>query len=102
MIFVASYPGLLTLAFVACSTNVGEGLVKLITCNDRPGCVEEWHIPGKTASALPIANMDRRSTNAQHQTVLVMFLGFRKPLYSCTEGMCHFSTHPGISLHGSV
>ena len=28
-IIVASYPGLLTPAFVACSTNVGEGLVKL-------------------------------------------------------------------------
>jgi len=26
---VASYPGLLTPAFVACSTNAGEGLVKL-------------------------------------------------------------------------
>ena len=28
-IMVASYPGLLTPAFVACSTNTGEGLVKL-------------------------------------------------------------------------
>jgi len=28
-ILLASYPGLLTPAFVACSTNVGEGLVKL-------------------------------------------------------------------------
>jgi len=26
---VASYPGLLNLAFVTCSTSVGEGLVKL-------------------------------------------------------------------------
>ena len=26
---LASYPGLLTPAFVACGTNVGEGLVKL-------------------------------------------------------------------------
>ena len=39
------YPGLLTTAFVACSANTGEGLVKLIRCNDVPGCVEEWHIP---------------------------------------------------------
>ena len=31
---LASYPGLLTPAFAACSTNAGEGLVKLITCND--------------------------------------------------------------------
>jgi len=31
---------------------------------------------------------------AQHQTVLATFLGFRKLLYSCTEGMCHSSTCP--------
>jgi len=35
---LASYPDLLTPAFVACNTNVGGGLVKLITCNDVPGC----------------------------------------------------------------
>ena len=29
---LASYPGLLTPAFVACSTNAGEGLVKLVKC----------------------------------------------------------------------
>ena len=34
---ITSYPGLLTPAFVACSTNTGEGLVKLFTCNDIPG-----------------------------------------------------------------
>jgi len=37
-------------AFVACSTNAGEGLIKLITCNDVTGRVEEWHIPRKTAT----------------------------------------------------
>ena len=37
--------------------------------------------------------------SAQHQSVLVTFLGFRKPLCSCTEGMCHSSTCPGTSLH---
>ena len=47
---VASYPGLLTPTFVTFSTNAGEGLVKLITCNEVPGRVEEWHIPGKNAS----------------------------------------------------
>jgi len=45
--WVASYPGLLTPVFVACSTNMGEGLVKL---SDIPGHVEEWHIPRKAAS----------------------------------------------------
>ena len=47
---LASYPGLLTPVFVACSINTGESLVKLIMCSDIPGCwvdVEEWHIPRK-------------------------------------------------------
>jgi len=40
---LASYPGLLTPVFVACSTNAGEGLVTLIMCNDVPGCwVDVW------------------------------------------------------------
>jgi len=44
--------------------------------------------------------MDRRTTErARHQTVLVTLLGFRKPIYSCTEGMCHSSTRPGTSYH---
>jgi len=34
---LASYPGLLTPVFVTCSTNMGEGLLELITCNDVPG-----------------------------------------------------------------
>jgi len=37
--------------------------------------------------------------SVRHQTALVMFLGFRKPLYSCTEGMCHSSICPGTSYH---
>jgi len=102
MIFVSSYPDLLTPAYVACSTNMGEGLVKLITCNDRPGCVEEWHIPGKTVSALPIANMDRRTTKCATSDSLGDVSWVQKAAYSCTEGMCHFSTCPGTSLHASV
>ena len=35
---LALYPDLLTPAFVICSTNVGKGLVKVITCNEVPGC----------------------------------------------------------------
>ena len=39
----ASYPGLFTLADVACSTNARKGRVKLITCDDVPGCwVDMW------------------------------------------------------------
>ena len=41
---LASYPGLLTPAFVTCSINMGEGLVKL-SDDVVPGRVEEWHIP---------------------------------------------------------
>jgi len=36
---LALYSGLLTTVFVACSTNAGEGMVKL--CNDVSGRVEE-------------------------------------------------------------
>jgi len=70
--------------------------------SDVPGCVEEWHIPGKTASKwVPYWSQTRavERLSAWHQTVLATFLGFRKPLYSYTEGMCHSSTHPGLSLH---
>ena len=42
---VASYPGLLTPAFVACGTNTGGGLVKLITCNDVRETCGGGHIP---------------------------------------------------------
>ena len=41
----------------------------------------------------------KHGLSARHQTVLAMFLGFRKPLYSCTEGMCHSSTPLGTSLN---
>jgi len=38
---------------------------------------------------LPNANMDRRTTEYSTQTALVTSLGFRKPPYSCTQGMFH-------------
>jgi len=42
-LMLASYPGLLVALFVACSTNTGEGLVKLVMCNGIPGCwVDIW------------------------------------------------------------
>jgi len=37
--------------------------------------------------------------SVRHHKVLATFLEFRKPLYSCSEGMYHSSTHPGGSLH---
>jgi len=39
------------------------------------------------------------STRHQACTVLATFFEFRKLLYSCTEGRCHSSTRPGMSLH---
>ena len=62
---ITSYPGLLNPVFVACSTNAGEGLVKLghvvwrtWTC----GGVAPSRKNSKKASALPIVNTDRRTT----------------------------------------
>ena len=34
---IASFPGLLMPVFVTCSTNAGEGLVKLVMCSDIGG-----------------------------------------------------------------
>jgi len=73
-----------------------------VTCSDVPGRVEKWHIPGKTAGKWVHYRSQIRTLqwlSVRHQTVLAMFLGFRKPLCSCTEGMCHSSIRPGTSLH---
>ena len=69
---------------------------------DVPGRVEEWHIPRKTTSEWVhywSQTQTIKQLSTRHQTVFVMFLRFRKPLYSCTEGMCHSSTHLGMSMH---
>ena len=66
------------------------------------GRVEEWHIPGETVSKRVCYRLQTRTVewlSTQHQTVLATFLGLRKSLYSCTEGMCHSSTRPGTSYH---
>jgi len=49
-------------------------------------------------SVLLIATQTVVRLRAQHQTALVTFLGFRKPLYHCIEGMCHSSTRPGAKV----
>ena len=91
-----------TPAFVACSTNTGEGLVKLSHL-----VWHTWTCGGvahsrKTASKWVCYQSQTQTIerlSAWHQTVLATFLGFRKPLYSCTKGMCHSSIGPGISHH---
>jgi len=40
---LASYPGLLTPAFVACITDGRPGKTESRAMIDVPGCVEEWH-----------------------------------------------------------
>ena len=69
--------------------------------HDVPGRVEDWHIPRKTTNKWVRYRSQTQTVewlNTWHQTVLVTFLGFRKPLYNCTERMCHSSTRPGMSL----
>jgi len=46
---------------------------------------------------LQTQTVERLST--RHQTILATFPGFRKPLYSCTEGMYHSSIRTGTSYH---
>ena len=76
---VVSYPGLLTPAFVACSTNNGEGLVKLSYvqwCTWMCGKVAHSWKNSKEVNALPRLQtwtVERLST--RHQTVLATFLG---------------------------
>jgi len=80
---IALYPGLLTPAFVTCSTNMGEGLVKLSHVVWHTWTCGECHIPTKTASKRVCYWLQTRTVeqlSAQHQTVLVTFLGFRKLL----------------------
>jgi len=96
---LASFPGLLTPAFVTCS------LVKLShiqwhtwTCGEvaHSGKKKQQKTCKWVCYRMQTQTVERLSG---HQTVLVTFLGFRKPLYSCTEGMGHSSTHPSMSLH---
>jgi len=95
-----SYPSLLVPAFVACSY-AGEGRYNWVTWHDVLGRMEEWHITGKTASKWVRYRLQTRTVelSARHQTVVATFLVFRKPLYSCREGMCHSSIRPGTSNH---
>ena len=97
-VILALYPDLLTPAFDACGTNTGESLVKLITCN---GYLDiRWMCGGvphsKNNCKYAIDRKHRPWTqgwpSAWHQAVLATFLGFRKLLHSCTEGICHSST----------
>ena len=88
--------------FVTCCTNMGEGLVKLSHMQGYTGCVEEWHIVGKTASKRVHYQSQSPTVTTERLTLdsLADFSWVQKAaLHSCTEGMCHSSTCPGTSLH---
>jgi len=80
---LASYPGLLTPAFVACSTNAGEGRIKLSHVVWRTWTCGGVAHSRKTASKRVRYRLQTRTVeqlSARHLTVLATFLGFRKPL----------------------
>ena len=81
---LALYPGLLTPVFVACSTNVWEGLVKLSHVQWRTwtcgGVAQSWK--SRKWAHYRLQTQTVQQLSVWHQTVLATFLGFRKPLYS--------------------
>ena len=86
---LASYPSLLTPAFIACSINTGEGLVKqnqscaLTYMNVGWTCGGVTHSRKncKEVSVLRSQTRTVEQLSARHQIVLATFLEFRKPLY---------------------
>ena len=60
---LGSYPGLSTPVFVACSDNMGEGLVKLIACTDVPGCWVDMRRSGTFPDKLQVSEC---TTNHNH------------------------------------
>ena len=63
---IASFPGLLTPAFVACSTNAGEGLVKLVT-------------PGTNAGGRPSKTRHVQVTSGRNMNIWRSGTFLRKP-----------------------
>jgi len=98
----SSYPGLLTPAFVARSTNTGEGLVKLSHVQWRT-----WTCGGVAHSRkyhkwvhYQLQTWTVEWLSDWHQTVLVMFLGFIKLLYRRNVPLLHTSKY--VTAHDSV
>ena len=81
---LASYPGLLTTAFVTCSTNAGEGLAKLITCNDIT-----WTCGG-VAFSFCIAVKQLSETKKCHQDCLM--LSTQSFYHPCLKSLAHSLT----------
>ena len=99
---LALYPGLLTPMFVACSTIVEEGLVKLIVCSDVPGrwfgCAEEW-IHSFCTAVGRLSDPEKRLPDVSHSVLHTRLRSVALPL-AVFPGMCHSSTHPSnIQTH---
>ena len=93
---LASYPGLLIPVFVACTTNVGEGLVKLshlVWCTWTCGGVAHSRENSKWVR-YRIANTNRRKIEHSTSDSLGDISWIQKLLYNCTERTCHSSTRP--------
>jgi len=110
----ASHYSLFTPAFVTCSTNAREGLVKLVTRNDVSGrWVDVWKsgtFLEKPQVSVHDTDRNHRPLSGRHQAVSVSFPWFRRPYRSCKEGMrahllaacpgmCHLSTCPPVTRH---
>ena len=98
---LASYPGLLTPAFVTCSTNAGEGLVKLITCNRTWTCGGVAH--SFCTAVKRLSEPKKRRQDCQMSSAQSFYGScLQSVVYSltcCFSRMCHSSTRPGTSYH---
>ena len=93
---LALYQGLLIPAFVACSTNAGEGLVKLSHVQWRT-----WTCGGVACffctAVKQLSETSPRLSDVEYSVVLqsVFVIG---SILAYLLGMCHSSTRPGMSL----
>jgi len=91
-------PGLPTPVFVACSTNMGEGLVKLITCNDVPDVCRRVAEYSCAAASKP-KNVARLLDVKRSVTPWSVFV-IGSTLTCKNVPLLNLSTqHPGTSLH---
>ena len=115
----APHYSLFTPAFVTCSTNAGEGLVKLVTCNMT--YLDVGWTCGRVAHSWKSHKCARYRSEPQtmerlsgrHQAVSVPFPWFRRPYHSCKKECVltylqlvmecatfpHVHPCPGTSLH---
>ena len=97
---VALYPGLLAPAFVACSTNMGDGLVELITCSGIPSMEACTFLLYSCKAAFWTQERRQDCLMSSTQSFYGPCLWSLAHSHTCGFlGMCHSSTRPGTSLH---